>query len=432
MMTFSQMNGANEEIIKDASETLFGLLGQELKEISLSVTADLIQSPFPPVLLFGLRLLKANKAEINPASLNKSLLFGLLNHHYAPVGEAGISLLEDIPEAVLLGYDEEIIACCLSSHENIRRSLGPTVARMARSDKAFGYKVAETLMPWLMRKETSEGLHDDISRLLCNELSDYLQDVNKETALNLLYGNYTAAQYVGIVILEKYTNPDQLTIPQVIALGNHENQQVRAWSWKFYQEQAPRIRYEKEAAVKLLESKWQDTRQFAIPFFRDHLSATDWSAEALITLADSVKPDVEALGRELITRFFESEQGVDYLLKLSQHPSEKMQLFATNYLERFAADDVGKIQSLTFYFRSVLTRVNKSRIAKNRIYHFLLTEGRKSPEAAILVSNLLSDVSAIAAIGDKARCIEVLLQLKSLYEVQTPLKIKPVETREYK
>ena len=106
-----------------------------------------------------------------------------------------------------------------------------------------------------------------------------------------------------------------------------------------------------------------------------------------------------------------------------------MQLFATNYLERFAADDVEKIQSLEFYFRSVLTRVNKSRIAKNRIYHILLTEGRKSEAAAKTVSSILSEISAIAAIGDKAKCVEILLQLRSLYEVQTPLKVKEIETR---
>ncbi|MEO7768779.1 MAG: hypothetical protein ABIS01_15220, partial [Ferruginibacter sp.] len=126
---------------------------------------------------------------------------------------------------------------------------------------------------------------------------------------------------------------------------------------------------------------------------------------------------------------FTSENGVQYLLKLSQHPGEKMQLFATNYLERFAADDVGKIQSLDFYFRSVLTRVNKSRIAKNRIYQFLLQEGRKSEVAAKIIGGILSDVSAIAAIGDKAKCIDIMMQLKALYDVATPLRIKEMEIR---
>ena len=101
-----------------------------------------------------------------------------------------------------------------------------------------------------------------------------------------------------------------------------------------------------------------------------------------------------------------------------------MQLFATNYLERFAVDDSEKITSLDFYFRAVLTRVNKSRIAKNRIYNFLLQEGRKSEAAAKAVCSILTDVSATAAIGDKAKCIDILLQLKALYDVAVPVIVK--------
>lgn len=429
MMALTTPDENTEAMIKGASDTLFELFGAELQEVPFSIIADLLQHWCPPVLVFGLRLLKTNRHQVKPETLNKSLLIGLLQHPYAPVREAGIGLLTDMDAGTLLKHSEEMIAACVSVHQNVRQGIPPVMARMAQQDTDFGKKAAEMLMPYLLRKETSEGLHEDVSRLLCNELSNYLQNANKETALNLLYGNYKAAQNVGVVILEKYTHPDQLTIPQVIALGGHENLTVRTWSWKFYREQAPRIKYEKETAVKLLESKWQDTRQFAIQYFREQFTAADWSPEALITLADSVKPDVEAFGRELITKFFDSEHGMQYLLQLSQHPSEKMQLFATNYLERFAADDVEKIQSLEFYFRSVLTRVNKARIAKNRIYQFLLTEGRKSEAAAKAVSAILSDISAMAAIGDKARCIEVLLQLRSLYEVETPLKVKLIETR---
>jgi hypothetical protein len=429
LMTFTEMTATNEAIIKRAADTLFELLGSELQQVPVAIISDLLQHPVPPVLLFGLKILQAKKQQINPQDLNKSLLFGLLQHSYAPVRDMGVLLLSGMSDDALLKYQEEMMVCSISSFQNVRQGLAPVIGRMAQKEKAFGDRIAEMLMPYLLRKESSEGLHEDVSRLLCNELSGHLQNANKETALNLLYSNYAAAQNVGVVILEKYTDPAQLTIPQVIALGGHENLNVRSWCWNFYKEQASRIKYEKEAAVKLLESKWQDTRQFAMQYFRDYFTENDWSQEALITLADSIKPDVEAYGRELITRFFDGAQGTSYLLKLSQHPSEKMQLFATNYLERYAADDVAKIQFLEFYFRSVLTRVNKSRIAKNRIYHFLLTEGRKSEAAAKAVSNILSDISATAAIGDKAKCIEVLLQLKSLYEVTTPLQVKEIETR---
>ncbi|MCW3092206.1 MAG: hypothetical protein JWP81_3275 [Ferruginibacter sp.] len=429
LINYTAQTVLNEHIIKDAGDTLFELFADELKQINIGVVADLLQHENPAVLLFGLRLLKIQKEQLELDKLSKEFLFGLLRHEHELVREEGIVLLKSMNEQSLLQHLDEIIVSCLSQYENVRRALPVIIQRMAEKENAFGVRAAEQLMPVLLRKEKIEGIHADVSRLLCNELNSYLQNANKETALNLLYSNYSAAQNVGVVILEKYTDPSQLTIPQVIALGGHENLNVREWCWKFYTEQSTRIKYGKESGIKLLESKWQDTRNFAMQYFRGQFTESDWNAETLITLADSVKPDVEAFGRELITRFFTSDNGVQYLLKLSQHPGEKMQLFATNYLERFAADDVEKIQSLDFYFRSVLTRVNKSRIAKNRIYLFLLQEGRKSEAAAKAVCTILSDVSAIAAIGDKAKCIDILIQLQALYDVNTPVRIKEIEVR---
>lgn len=419
----------NEALLKDAGTLLFELFTDELKQLNIGVVADLLQHENPVVLLFGLHLLKIQKQQLELNQLSNEFLLGLLKHHYALVRQEGIALLSNMDEAALLLRQEEIIVSCISPYEDVRKGLVPHIERMARKEPAFGVKASEILMPVLLRKETMEGIHADVSRLLCNELSAYLQNANKQTALNLLYSTFGAAQNVGVMILEKFTDPSQLSMPQVIALGAHENLSVREWCWKFYREQPQRIKYEKDTSIKLLESKWQDTRQFAMQYFREQFTENDWSPEVLITLADSVKPDVESFGRELITKFFSAENGVQYLLKLSQHPGEKMQLFATNYLERFAADDVAKIQSLDFYFRSVLTRVNKSRIAKNRIYHFLLTEGRKSEAAAKAVSGIVSDVSAVAAIGDKAKCIEILMQLSALYEVATPLQLKAMEVR---
>jgi hypothetical protein len=49
----------------------------------------------------------------------------------------------------------------------------------------------------------------------------------------------------------------------------------------------------------------------------------------------------------------------------------------TSYLEEYATDNPEKLKELNFYFRSVLSRVNRSRTAKNRIFNFLENEGRK-------------------------------------------------------
>ena len=429
MMRFGEQTPQNEAIITDASDIFFQLFLSGEETVPLAVISDLLQQPAPAILLFGLRLLRARKQAFNPAELSKSFLTGLLQHPYLPVRETGLAFLNGIDADILLQYRDEMIACCLSPWTDIRQGITPVLSKMAEKDRRFGEEAASLLMPYLLRKEPSEGVHNDISRLLCNELSGYLQNVNKGMALKLLYGNYTAAQNLGVTILEKYTDPSQLSLPQVIALGNHENLEVRSWCWKFYREQGARIKYEQVSSIKLLETKWTDTRQFAIQYFRESFAEKDWSAEILITLADSVKPEVETFGRELITRYFDDENGPLYLEKLSQHPSEKMQLFTTNYLERYAGGNAERIRSLEGYFRSVLTSVNKNRIAKNRVYRFLLEEGRRSETVAGTVAAILTDISATAAIGDKAACIDVLLELQSLYELSTPLTIHPIETR---
>jgi len=146
-------------------------------------------------------------------------------------------------------------------------------------------------------------------------------------------------------------------------------------------------------------------------------------------LSDSVLPDIEAYGRDMIARYFQDERGPEYLLKLSQHPTVNMQLFASNLLERFAADRFDRLASLQYYFRSVLTRVNRGSVVKRRVYSFLSAEGMKSEEAAAFVCSILSDVSATSLISEKARCIEIMLRIKSVYEVKIPVIQREFETR---
>jgi len=63
----------------------------------------------------------------------------------------------------------------------------------------------------------------------------------------------------------------------------------------------------------------------------------EFSPDVLVAVCDSVRPDVKAFGREMVTRFFQESHGHEYLLRLSEHPSANLQLFSINYLERFAA-----------------------------------------------------------------------------------------------
>jgi hypothetical protein len=412
------------DTISDVSDFLLSNFAPELQEVSMQALADLLAHQNEQVMLFGLRLLKLKQNEKSMNELSAAFLFGLLQHSSVLVRKEGLELVTKIETAALLQQQVQIVSTCLSAYPDVRIGLWPVVNRMAKAAPNFGTYAAETLMPVLLRKESADGIHNDIADLICQVLSDYLTNANREHALHLLYGNYKAAQKVGIVILEKYTSAAQLTIAQVVALGSHENKLVREWCWQFFETEVYKIKYEAASALKLLDAKWEDTLDFAVVYFDKHFTAQDWTPELMITLADSPVAKIEALGRSLINKYFTADHGTAYLLQLSQHPSEKMQLFVTNYLQQYAAGNPEQLKKLEFYFRSILARVNKGRIAKTRVLEFLQQQGLQSEEAAKIVAGIITDISATAAIADKAKCIEILLLLSSIYSVATPLVVK--------
>lgn len=422
-------NDQNNIIIEEAGQTILALFSTQLAEINLSVTGDLIKSRVASSQLLGLKILLLKKGKISFDTISNDIYTALLNNPDQKVRTKCFELLQELSTKELLNRQELIIHCCLSPYHDVRINIRPILKRMAAEDEVFGVNTVNYLAPYLMRKEAHEGLQKDTSDTLKNELLEFVKNADKEMVLRLVYSQYIPAQEFGIAILEKYIDPSGFTLRQVIAFGNHETLSVREWCWKYFSDNIARIKFEREEAIRLLDARWDDTREFARKFFSEHFTENDWSPETLVGIADSVRPDTEAYGRELITRFFSEKDGEEYLLKLSQHPGEKMQLFATNYLEQFATGNPERIGALEFYFRSVLSRVNKARVAKNRIFRFLLNEGKKSEAAASVISRIITDISATVSIEDKARCIEIMYELNKLYKLDLPLAIDAVEER---
>jgi hypothetical protein len=184
---------------------------------------------------------------------------------------------------------------------------------------------------------------------------------------------------------------------------------------------------DKLAAIRLLEAKWDDSKEFALRFFSTHFSQADWTPAVAIAICDSVQDDVRQFGRNLVTRHFQASYGQEYLLKFSEHPSADMQLFATNYLTNYATDNPDRLRQLVPYFISVLSRINRGKVAKQRIFAFLEVEALKSEAAAAIVAEILTRQSLTIAIGDKAKAIAIMLQIKEKYpQISLPIKIKTV------
>ncbi|MBO9730991.1 MAG: HEAT repeat domain-containing protein [Chitinophaga sp.] len=402
---------------------------EALTETAIPVIEELLQSPVAACHAFAARLLLLRQGHFNYAEISNGLVNNLLANSFQPVREAGVKVLTAMGITELLARPELILQIILNTYTDVRNGIRPLINQLVQQDHRLAVYLVNELVPRLMRRETAEGMHADVAAILSNELVNFLQDVDTDTALRLLYSNYRAAQEFGLVVLNKYIPASALSLKQVIAAGSHELLAAREWCWQFYYTNVERIRYERDAAIGLLDAKWEDSRRNAMEFFRTQFGENDWSPETLVAVADSVRPDIQAFGRELLMRFFREEDGTSYLLKLSQHPSESMQLFATNYLERYAAGNLDYLQQLEPYFRIVLSRVNKARVAKERIFTFLEKEALKSADAATYIGHIIAHISATVAIGDKARCIDIMYHIQQQYTIDMPIQVLPTAIR---
>ncbi|CAD0006000.1 WGR domain-containing protein [Flavobacterium chungangense] len=418
----------------EANNTLAALAVDRLKKIALSqleqlswdIIARLISSDLKTNNLLASSILILKSKKVASKEIPFSLIALFLQDESFEIRKNGIQLLNNYQEDYLLTNRESLLDLLNTEYQDVLESVIERIKQLGKSNAdLFAIALRNTVYA-MIRKEKFEGAHKIFKRFMLEETTEYWNTaLEPRDVIKLTHAHYRESQLTGYEILKKYIRKDDFTIRQIISLGNHEILAIRQWCWNYFMDKKERIRAERNNALGILDTSWDDTRTFAFHFFKTEFDETDWDLECLINIVDSVLPAVEQFGKEMITRYFNPDDGVTYLTKLSQHPSANIQFFVTNYLSTYATDNLSKIKELDFYFRSVLTRVHKSRIAKQRIFQFLHQEGKKSEDAAIFVTEIIDSVSATASIQDKAACIEILTDLKTLFpQLHTHLILK--------
>ncbi len=94
-------------------------------------------------------------------------------------------------------------------------------------------------------------------------------------------------------------------------------------------------------------------------------------------------------------------------------------------LDRYATD-LEKLRVLVPYFATVLSQVNRGKVAKERVIALLRREAGKSQEAATVLAPLLDRQSATAAITQKYPLIATMVDVHHLYpDVPLPISVIP-------
>ncbi len=411
-----------------AAQTLIELMLPLLQELSLEVIQDLLIHPLAGVQTLGAVILLHHRRA--PEQLPQGLLSSLIQSKVPAVREAGVRLFGKLPESTLLGSYELITAFCLSPFTEVRQAIRQTVANVADRHPDFGKRLLTELLPFLQHKDGYGGLKEDLYELMITALRPFLTEISLDSALQMIHVGKGATQQLGLFLLSNQLSSADLTIRQIVRMANHETLDIRQWSWQSYTKEVDRMRYEAGESLRILDARWDDSRQFAFNFFRTHFTEADWSPTLLVSVIDSTRPDVQSFGRELITKFFQEQNGETYLLQLSQHPAQSVQVFATDFLDQFATDNLQNIEQLEYYFTSVLSQVNRSGVAKAKIFRFLRKEALKHEPVAQLIIDIISRQSATMAVADKAACIEIMRDLSKIYpNLRMPLVIKNSATR---
>ena len=433
------------EDARDIAQTLLQSFGGHLRTLGFGIVLDLLAHPLMEVQELGGNILLLH--EVRPSELPEEIIISLINSPYETIRGIGVRLLGELPDDALLRRENLLVALSEHALADLRNAIRPLIRRLSRSTdyQDFALRLARRLVGTLLRPEAQEGVHRSVVKLLQDEIgSGWIDEIDRELALRLSHAPSAAVQQLGGHLIDTKARADfawaeSFTTDEIAALADSETRSVRQAAQTLFSLVLDRYRQaanpsghlvEMARAVRLLDAKWDDARAFFFETFRTHFGEQDFTPGILVSVCDSVRADVQQFGRELVTKYFREESGQEYMLKLSEHPSSDLQIFVTNYLERYCADSPARLRELSHYFTSVLSRVNQARVAKARVLEFLTAEAQKSEAAARIVVDILTRQSATIAIGQKAAAIEAMLAISRAYpEISLPLEVKPAEVR---
>lgn len=414
---------------KDLAEILLKSFAKDLQKLNLDVVKDLLSHPLMEVQEFGGKVLLNH--ETPAEKLPNELINSLVASSYAEIRAIGIRLFGQLPEENLL-QRESVIAAFLSHElEDVHNSTRPILQRLASNEK-FAENMTRRIIVALLQGELSEEIEGRLLNSLCIDIPNFAKYIDEETARILIDAKSAKANELGGLAVKNHAQNwnKNFTTDEIVKFTNNEVLAVRQASWSLAENSLEQMQRDVSYLIRALDSKWDDSREFWFGFFQEKMTEKELSPEILVAICDSVKPEVQKFGRDLIQTYFKSENGIEYMLKLSEHPAPEMSLFVTNYLENYAADSPEKIAELEMYFVCVLSLVNRSRVAKNRILNFLENEAMKDEKSAQTVAKILARQSATAAIGDKAKTIESMLKIRYKFpEIALPIQVKALEVR---
>ncbi|MBB3225393.1 hypothetical protein [Pseudoduganella umbonata] len=407
--------------IDDAANAAWAIAADLFQAIDTALREAAVRAPYERLLQLAAHPLAAVRVlacrwlmlhEVPSTALPGAVLTALLRDEEVAVRGMAVRLFGTLPDPILAQQLDLIAAFATSPDALVRGAIDSVIVRLA-SDAACRDVLLPALLDSLFRTETVEGLHDDILKWLTGPL-DGPPLSSPDLLRRLLAARGKGAQRLGAILIGRFP-AGQFDVADWAAFGRNQNAAVRRWAYAAFAGHPDMARANMEAALRLFDSKFDDTREFASGFFGTACSGSDWTPLLLVSLCDHPDPAAQRFGRAMITEHFDITDVAEFMLKLSQHPSANMQLFVSGWLESASGGDAGMLRRLEPYFLGVLSQVHRGRVVKGRVQRFLREQAMLSEEIAAFVAQVFARQVVTVAIGDKAQYIEALREIQQRY-----------------
>ena len=412
-------DAAAAERAAGAAAVLLAGLAAPLAELPGDVLRDLIRHPLAALgELAGEAMLRHARRD----GLPHDLLELLLASPHASVRVLGGRLLATTPAEIAKDDLEALELFATSANRELREGTRTLLGEIARRFPDAARALADRLVDGLLRAQP-EGVPAHIVSLLRGELAPVLPKKPAPLILRLCGALSPHAREAGGLLLPQL-GPDDLGLDDIARLAAHEVLAIRQGALRLARASVDRYRLAPVALSRLVDSPWEDARELATELIRGELAGA-LTADAIIAICDSIRPEVQALGKALLHERWQTADAGRYLLRLAEHPSTNLQLLVSGLLEH-AAGDLERLRALVPYLVTVLSQVNRGRVAKQRVLNLLRREAARSAEAAALLVPVLDRQSATMAITQKHPLIAALVDVHEAHPaVAVPIRVVP-------
>ena len=408
-------------------ETLVQIFPEYLKTTESEKIISLIENDLLPVQLFGAKLINLNHRR--PEEWPESIIMSLLTSPYPEIRDEGMKLYSKLTDKQLSETTELIISLASSEHSDLRVQARTIIARIAPNNKGFSESVLYGLYNTLLDDHEDEALPKDVYETIEQHLMPVLPILEKELP-EMLQSNNREIHLLTYEYIKNHGDLNTWEIEAIARLGRHDMKKVREMATDYYENNIDKIRYSRLEAIGILDTDWKETRVHCQKYFDTHFSEAEWDPELIITLCDSIRSEVQQYGTNILGQYFREAHGTKYLTALSEHPDPIIQLYSTNYLDRFAFNDMAILDKLRPYFIRILHSINTRRVAKMRAFKFLEKQAQQGEAYAKYVIDILNELVGTIVVRENENYVSLLYELNKEYP-DTTVKIEsvPLEIR---